>query len=200
MSVTAHQHKLTPLILWTMTLATGFVVANIYYNQPLLGDIAHDFKISNGQAGQISMFTQIGYATGLLLIVPLADMFKRKRLMLIDLACVFAALILVATAKSLWVMGVGSFLLGVTSIVPQILLPMAAHLANPEERGKKIGFIMSGLLIGILLSRTVSGFVGEHLGWRTMFYIAAALMLLMWMLIALIILRLNRSIKVTTVV
>ncbi|MDT3403000.1 MFS transporter [Mucilaginibacter terrae] len=187
MSITAHQHKLTPLILWTMTLATGFVVANIYYNQPLLGDIAHDFKISNGQAGQISMFTQIGYATGLLLIVPLADMFKRKRLMLIDLACVFAALMLVATAKSLWVMALGSFLLGVTSIIPQILLPMAAHLANPEERGKKIGFIMSGLLIGILLSRTVSGIVGEHLGWRSMFYIAAALMLLMWMLIALII-------------
>lgn len=187
MTVTGHQHKLTPIILWTMTLATGFVVANIYYNQPLLGDIAHDFKISNGQAGQISMFTQIGYATGLLLIVPLADMFKRKRLMLIDLACVFAALLLVATAKNVWVMAVGSFLMGVTSIIPQILLPMAAHLANPEERGKKIGFIMSGLLIGILLSRTVSGFVGEHLGWRAMFYIAAGLMLLMWMLIAFII-------------
>jgi len=187
MSATTHQHKLTPLILWTMTMATGFVVANIYYNQPLLGDIAHDFKISNGQAGQISMFTQIGYATGLLLIVPLADMFKRKRLMLIDLALVFMALLLVATSQNVWVMALGSFLVGVTSIVPQILLPMAAHLANPEERGKKIGFIMSGLLIGILLSRTVSGFVGEHLGWRAMFYIAAGLMLFMWMLIAIVV-------------
>ncbi|WP_295767597.1 MFS transporter [uncultured Mucilaginibacter sp.] len=184
---TTASNKLTNTILWTMTLATGFVVANIYYNQPLLGDIAQAFGITNGQAGQIAMFTQLGYAAGLLLIVPLADMFKRKRLMLIDLAFVFIALLMVASAKSFWILAGASFLVGVTSIVPQILLPLAAHLANPEERGKKIGFIMSGLLIGILLSRTVSGFVGEHFGWRAMFYIAAALMMVMWLLIAFVV-------------
>ncbi|MFD2325643.1 MFS transporter [Mucilaginibacter galii] len=180
-------HQLTPLILWTMTLATGFIVANIYYNQPLLGDIATTFRISNGEAGQIAMFTQIGYATGLLLIIPLADMFKRKRLMLIDLAFVVVALLLAASAQKVWILAVSSLLVGITSVVPQVLVAMAAHLAKPEERGRKIGFIMSGLLIGILVSRTISGFVGEQLGWRAMFYIAAGLMLIMWVLIALVV-------------
>jgi predicted MFS family arabinose efflux permease len=170
-----------------MTLATGFVVANIYYNQPLLGYIAHSFGISNGQAGQIAMFTQMGYATGLLLIVPLADMFKRKRLMLIDFAFVVVSLLLAASARQFWVLAVCSFMVGISSVIPQILIPMAAHLAMPEERGKKIGFIISGLLIGILLSRTISGFVGEHLGWRAMFYMAAALMLIMWGVVALVV-------------
>jgi len=187
MSQISPHHKLTPLVLWVMTLATGLVVANIYYNQPLLGDIANTFHISNGDAGQIAMYTQMGYATGLLLIIPLADMFRRKRLMLIDFAFVVASLILAATAQQVWVLALSSFLIGVSSVIPQILVAMGAHLANPAERGKKIGFIMSGLLIGILLSRTISGFVGEHLGWRAMFYIAAGIMLLMWILIALVV-------------
>jgi predicted MFS family arabinose efflux permease len=190
MSATTHaplQHKLTPLILWVMTLATGLVVANIYYNQPLLSDIATSFHISNGEAGQIAMFTQMGYAAGLLLIIPLADMFERKRLMLIDFAFVVASLLLAATAQQVWVLALSSFMVGVSSVIPQVLVAMAAHLADPAERGKKIGFIMSGLLIGILLSRTISGFVGEHLGWRAMFYIAAGLMLIMWLLIALVV-------------
>lgn len=170
-----------------MTLATGLVVANIYYNQPLLSDIAGTFHISNGDAGQIAMYTQMGYATGLLLIIPLADMFKRKRLMLIDFAFIVTSLLLAATAQQVWVLAVSSFMIGVSSVIPQILVAMGAHLANPAERGKKIGFIMSGLLIGILLSRTVSGFVGEHMGWRAMFYIAAGIMLLMWVLIAIVV-------------
>jgi predicted MFS family arabinose efflux permease len=187
-TITSSQHnKLTTLILWTMTLATGLIVANIYYNQPLLSDIAATFHISNGEAGQIAMFTQIGYATGLLLIIPLADMFKRKRLMLIDLAFVVVALLLAASAQKVWILAVSSLLVGITSVIPQVLVAMAAHLAKPEERGRKIGVVMSGLLIGILLSRTISGFVGEQFGWRAMFYIAAGLMLVMWILIALIV-------------
>ncbi|MBS7564142.1 MFS transporter [Mucilaginibacter sp. Bleaf8] len=179
--------QLTPAVLWIMTLATGLVVANIYYNQPLLGDIAHTFHISNGEAGQIAMYTQIGYATGLLFIIPLADMFKRKRLMLVDFAFVIAALLLAAKAPNITVLGIASFLVGIASVVPQVLVAMVAHLSLPEERGKKIGFVMSGLLIGILLSRTLSGFIGEHLGWRNMFYIAAGLMVIMGALIALLV-------------
>jgi predicted MFS family arabinose efflux permease len=167
-----------------MTLATGLIVANIYYSQPLLGAIAQTFHISSGQAGQVAMLTQIGYASGLLFIIPLADRFKRKRLMLVDFVFIIISLLTAATAQHIWVLAVGSFFIGLTSVVPQILLPMAAHLAHPQERGKKVGFVMSGLLIGILLSRTLSGFVGEHLGWRTMFYIAAVLMLVIWLLIA----------------
>ncbi|WP_211319051.1 MFS transporter [Mucilaginibacter oryzae] len=183
---TQKQHpQLTTLTLWIMTIATGLVVANIYYNQPLLADMAHTFKVSDKKAQQISLFTQIGYASGLLFIIPLADMRRRKRLILIDLVLVIIALIGSAMAQSVVLMMVAGFLVGVSSVIPQLLIPMAAHLAKPHERGKKIGFVMSGLLIGILLSRTLSGFVGEHFGWRAMYYIAAGLMVLIWLMILL---------------
>jgi len=166
-----------------MTIATGLVVANIYYNQPLLADMAHTFGVSDKKAQQISLFTQIGYATGLLFIVPLADMLKRKRLILIDFVLVILSLLGSALAPSVTIVMIAGFLVGVSSVIPQLLIPMAAHLAKPHERGKKIGFVMSGLLIGILLSRTLSGFIGEHFGWRSMYYIAAGLMLLIWLMI-----------------
>lgn len=174
---------LSNAILWLMTITTGLVVANIYYNQPLLNDIAQSFKVSNSTAGQVSMFTQIGYAAGLLFIVPLADMFKRKKLMVIDFALIIVALLGVALAKSIYLLYFASFLVGLTSVIPQLLIPMVAHLADPKERGKKIGFVMSGLLIGILLSRTISGFVGAHFGWRSIFYAAAIVMFILWGLI-----------------
>ncbi|QQL48329.1 MFS transporter [Mucilaginibacter ginkgonis] len=179
----SHKPELTPFLLWLMTITTAIVVGNIYYSQPLLGDIAKDLHINNSKAGQVSMFTQIGYATGLLFIIPLGDMFRRKRLMLIDLAVVTVSLIGVATATNIYVLFITSFLVGLTTVIPQLLIPMVAHLAKPEERGKKIGFIMSGLLIGILLSRTLSGFVGEHFGWRAIFYAAAVMMVIIWLLI-----------------
>lgn len=166
-----------------MTIATGLVVANIYYNQPLLADMAHDFGVSDKKAQQISLFTQIGYATGLLFIVPLADMLKRKRLILIDFVLVILSLLGSALAPSVTIVMIAGFLVGVSSVIPQLLIPMAAHLAKPHERGKKIGFVMSGLLIGILLSHTLSGFIGEHFGWRSMYYIAAGLMLVIWLMI-----------------
>lgn len=186
MAVTTHKPHLTNITLWVMTLTTGLVVANLYYNQPLLEDMARTFHVSNGQAGQVSMLTQVGYALGMLFVVPLADMVKRKRLMLTDFAFVVASLILTATAPNIYVLILSGFLIGCTSVIPQLLIPMAAHLADPAERGKKIGFIMSGLLIGILLSRTLSGFIGAHLGWRAMYYIAAGIMMLMWLLVYLL--------------
>jgi len=166
-----------------MTIATGLVVANIYYNQPLLGDIAHTFNVSSGTAGHVSMATQIGYAAGMFFIAPLADMFKRKKLMLFAFAAVVLALLAVALAPNINILLFASFLVGAASLIPQLLVPMAAHLAKPHERGKKIGVVMGGLLIGILLSRTLSGFVGAHFGWRTMFFIAAGLMLAMWLMV-----------------
>jgi predicted MFS family arabinose efflux permease len=178
--------QLTNITLGVMTVTTGLVVANLYYNQPLLSDIADTYHISNSKAGQISMLTQLGYATGMLFIAPLADMLKRKRLMLIDFAFVVIALLAAATATNIYVLMGASFIVGVTSLIPQLLVPMAAHMASPHERGKKIGVVMSGLLVGILLSRTISGFVGDHFGWRAMFYIAAGLMLLMWLLVYLL--------------
>jgi len=175
--------ELKTTTLWVMTIATGVVVANLYYNQPLLGDIATTYHVGNGKAGQVSMITQIGYAVGMLLIVPLADMFKRKRLMVIDFAFAIIALIAAGSASNINILLIASFFVGVFSLIPQLLVPMAAHLAKPHERGKKIGVVMSGLLIGILLSRTVSGFIGAHFGWRSVFYMAAGLMVIIWMLI-----------------
>ena len=168
-----------------MTIATGLVVANLYYNQPLLEDIARTYHTSRAKAGQVSVLTQIGYATGLLFLAPLADMVKRKRLMVIVFVFIILSLLLTAVAPTINVLIFASFLIGATSMIPQILVPMAAHLAKPNERGKKIGVIMSGLLIGILLSRTFSGYIGEYFGWRAVFYIAAGIMMLMWLMVGL---------------
>jgi predicted MFS family arabinose efflux permease len=177
--------ELTPLTLWIMTIATGLVVANLYYNQPLLEDIANTFHVSRGKAGQVSMLTQIGYAAGMFFLAPLADMVKRKRLMVILFAFIILSLLLTATAQNINLLIGASFLLGASSMIPQLLVPMAAHLAKPTERGKKLGVIMSGLLIGILLSRTFSGYIGQYFGWRAVYYIAADIMLVIWLMIGL---------------
>jgi predicted MFS family arabinose efflux permease len=182
-SAPAEKPHLTNTTLWIMTVATGLIVANLYYNQPLLNDMATTFRVSNGKAGQIAMITQVGYAVGMLLVVPMADMFKRKRLMLLILVFTVFSLLMAAAAPSITILLIASLCVGIFSLVPQLLLPMTAHLANPAERGKKIGVVMSGLLIGILLSRTVSGAIGEQFGWRTVFYIAAAVMVIIWLLL-----------------
>ncbi|HEY8931327.1 MAG TPA: MFS transporter [Mucilaginibacter sp.] len=175
--------ELTPVTLWVMTIATGLIVANLYYNQPLLEDIAHTFHTSRAKVGQVSILTQIGYASGMFFLAPLADMVKRKRLMVIMFAFIVLSLLITASAQSINVLIIASFFLGASSMIPQLLVPMAAHLAKPSERGKKIGVIMSGLLIGILLSRTFSGYIAEFMGWRAVYYIAAGIMLLMWVMI-----------------
>ncbi len=174
-----HKTGLTKLHLWVMTIATGLVVANIYYNQPLLGDISKDFNVSDAKGGLLAMLTQIGYAAGMLFCVPLGDMVKRKQLIMIVFFIDIIALILAAWSPTIQILMFASFLIGAFSIIPQLIIPMAAHLSLPEERGKTIGFVMSGLLIGILLSRTISGYVGAHLGWRAMFMIAAGLMIVL---------------------
>lgn len=182
-TATSQKPHLTSSTLWLMTITTGLVVANLYYNQPLLVDIERTFKVNSAKAGQVSVFTQVGYALGMFFIIPLADMYKRKRLMLINFAFVVGSLLLAAAAPNITLLIVASLLIGASSMIPQLLIPMAAHLANPAERGKKIGVVMSGLLIGILLSRTFSGIIAAHFGWRAMFYIAAALMIIIWALI-----------------
>lgn len=176
----ATEHSLTRLNLWVMTIAAGVVIANNYYNQPLLGEIASTYKVSEAKAGSIAMLAQVGYAIGLLFIIPLGDMLRRKRLILIDFVLIILSLLLAAFSPNIYSLMVASLLIGATSVVPQLLVPMAAHLAKPEERGKAVGMVMSGLLIGILLSRTISGFVGAHLGWRAMFLIAAGVMVVLW--------------------
>ena len=176
--------RLDTALVWLMALTCGLVVANIYYNQPLLAAIGHTFGVSDSQASLIATATQIGYTLGILLAVPLGDMLERKRLILWMLLGAAVCLGGAALAPTFALLAVASVLIGICSSVPQLLLPMAAHLAPEADRGRIVGRIMSGLLIGILLSRTVSGYAGAHLGWRLVFAGAAGLMLALTGLLA----------------
>lgn len=171
---------LSKATLWLMTIASGLVVANIYYNQPLLALIASEFNVSEIEVGRISVLTQIGYAVGLLFIVPLGDKYWRKKLILIDLVFVVACLVTIYISRSLWIIYLASFILGVTSVIPQLFVPMTAELSSPSKKAENIGLVMSGLLLGILLSRMFSGIIGELLGWRSIFGIASGLILCTW--------------------
>jgi len=166
-------------LVWIMAIACGLGAANLYYSQPLLVLIAHSFAVSDNVVGLLATITQAGFALGLLLLIPLGDTFNRRTLIVSALFAVSLALVAIALAPSVPILGVASLLLGITTVVPQMIVPFAAGLAKPEERGRIVGMVMSGLLIGILLARTVSGFVGAHLGWRAMYWIAAGLMVLL---------------------
>ena len=162
-----------------MAICTGLIVANIYYNQPLLVLISKSFAIDPAKGGRIAFLTQAGYALGLLFFVPLGDKVERRGQIVWMAAFAVAALVLAALSPNLLCLEIASVLIGATSVIPQLILPLAAHLSDPSRTGKVIGSIMSGLLIGILLSRTLSGFIGAWLGWRGMFWVAAVISLLL---------------------
>lgn len=170
-------------LLWIMAIASGLAVANLYYNQPLLADMATSFGISRDQAGYISTFTQIGYALGMLLFVPLGDIRERRKLISTLLILVTISLLGAAASTHIVWMYIASFAIGLTTVVPQILVPFSAQLATPEQRGKVIGTVMSGLLFGILLARTISGLIGGTWGWRWMYGIAAIMMFVLFLVL-----------------
>ncbi|MBF4966469.1 MFS transporter, partial [Cronobacter sakazakii] len=153
-----------------MSVATGLVVASNYYAQPLLDTIAHAFAITANQAGFIVTAAQLGYAFGLLFLVPLGDMFERRRMIVVMTLLAAAGMLITASSHTLAMMILGTALTGLFSVVAQILVPLAATLAAPEKRGKVVGTIMSGLLLGILLARTVSGALANLGGWRTVYW------------------------------
>jgi predicted MFS family arabinose efflux permease len=165
-----------------MAICTGLIVANIYYCQPLLVLISKSFAIPESKGGRIAFLTQAGYALGLLFFVPLGDKVERRTQIVCMAAAAVAALILAASSPNLLCLEIASVLIGATSVIPQLILPFAAHLAAPSRTGKVIGSIMSGLLIGILLSRTLSGFIGAWLGWRGMFWMAAGISFLLMLI------------------
>ncbi|GAA3928123.1 MFS transporter [Hymenobacter algoricola] len=170
---------LAPALVWLMAITCGLVVANIYYNQPLLAEIGKTFGVSDSRVSLVATVTQIGYTLGLLFVVPLGDKRERKSLILGLLLCSAVCLAGAAFAPTFALLALASLLIGIFCAVPQLLIPMAASLASDEERGRVIGKVMSGLLIGILVSRTISGYVGAHFGWRTMFWVGAGLMVLL---------------------
>ncbi|HFZ8995398.1 TPA: MFS transporter [Citrobacter freundii] len=177
--MTKATHKLSPALIILMSVATGLAVASNYYAQPLLDTIARSFSLSASSAGFIVTAAQLGYAAGLLFLVPLGDMFERRMLIVVMTLLAAGGMLITASSQSLGMMLLGTALTGLFSVVAQILVPLAATLATPDKRGKVVGTIMSGLLLGILLARTVAGLLANVGGWRTVFWVASVLMVLM---------------------
>ena len=164
-------------ILWTLAIVAGASVANLYYNQPLLNLIRQDLGVSEFKTNLIAMITQVGYALGLLFIVPLGDLYQRKHIIIVNFSLLVGSLLLMASSTDIWLVWVASLVTGVCSMIPQIFVPIASQFSRPENKGRNVGIVISGLLTGILASRVVSGVVGDLWGWREMYYMAAVLML-----------------------
>ncbi|AUJ80439.1 TPA: MFS transporter [Enterobacter cancerogenus] len=177
--MTKSTQGLSPALILLMSVATGLAVASNYYAQPLLDTIARAFDLSASSAGFIVTAAQLGYAAGLLFLVPLGDMFERRMLIVSMTLLAAGGMLITASSQSLGMMILGTALTGLFSVVAQILVPLAATLAAPEKRGKVVGTIMSGLLLGILLARTVAGLLASLGGWRTVYWVASVLMVIM---------------------
>ncbi len=163
----------TPLAFLGIACAVG--VSTMYYNQPLLEEIGRTYGASAGRTGFIAVATQVGYALGLLCFVPLGDVLERRALMMRMYAAVAIGLLLVAFSPTLGFLLVGSVVIGLLASVTHIVLPIAPDLVSHEERGRAIGTVMTGLLLGILLARTFAGWVSNLAGWRWVFGVAAVM-------------------------
>nr|WP_278979735.1 MFS transporter [Providencia alcalifaciens] len=185
MSIKTPQAELTTGLTLLMAIATGLVVASNYYAQPLLDTIALQFNLTTNMAGFIVTAAQLGYAVGLLFLVPLGDLFERKKLIIVMTTLSASGLLITALSDNIWQILLGTALTGLFSVVAQVLVPMAASIAKPHQRGKAVGTIMSGLLLGILLARTISGGIAMIGGWRAIYWVAFGLMMILVLVLAL---------------
>ncbi len=164
-------------LLLTMAVIAGLTVANCYYNQPLLEMIRHDMGVSQHAANLITVVTQIGYALGLCFLIPMGDLYSRRRIIVINMSVAAVMAVIIAFAQKVWIVWGASLLLGACSVIPQFFIPIAGQYSEKKNKSRNMGFVLSGLLTGILASRVISGYVGEWLGWREMFIIAALIMI-----------------------
>jgi len=164
-----------------MAAAAGITVANVYLCQPLLAAIALDFHLSAAQAGWVASAAQVGYALGIMLIVPMADRADPRRLIQRLLACTCVALLCAAASPNIYCLVLAAVAVSLSTVLPQVLIPLAVAASEPGRSGRVVGSMQSGIILGILLSRTLSGAVGQYSGsWRTSYLLAAALSGTMW--------------------
>lgn len=178
MSLIAKQKMEKPVSSWIILIlatACGVIVANLYYAQPLIGPISSTLELSSGAAGLIVTLTQIGYGIGLLFIVPLGDILENRKLVVTLLLFTAVVLAIAAVVKSATLFLATSLFIGLGSVAAQILVPYAAHLSPDATRGRNVGNVMSGLLLGIMLARPISSIVAEFMGWRAIFVFSATI-------------------------
>lgn len=170
--------------LLVLAMVAGAAIANIYYNQPLLDSFRQSFPLMAPWVGAIPTVTQLGFAVGMLLLAPLGDRIDRRRLLLMQIAGIVVALLVAATAPTLPILIGASLAIGVFATMAQQAGPFAVELTPPAQCGRAVGTVYSGLLLGILLARTVSGFVAEYFGWRAVFAASIFVMLVLAVVIA----------------
>lgn len=164
-------------IILLMSAIAGLTVANLYYAQPLLEMMRADLGTNDSLANMIAVVTQVGYALGLLLIVPTGDLFSRRKIIVVCMSIAALMTFTIARSGNIYTIWAASLAMGACSIVPQLFIPVAGQFSKPEHKSRNMGFVLSGLLTGILAARVISGMVGEWMGWRMMYYIAGGIMI-----------------------
>jgi predicted MFS family arabinose efflux permease len=164
----------------TMAVIAGAVITNIYCTQPILPLIANGLHVGLTTVDLVAAAALLGFSTGLALLLPLGDRFDRRKLVLAQIALAFVFAVTAAIAPGIWALIAASFGLGIVSCVPQQLVPFAAVMSRPSERGRSVGTVVSGIMVGILLGRTIAGVVGAAYGWRAVYGMEAVFMIPVW--------------------
>jgi predicted MFS family arabinose efflux permease len=180
---TSENATLTPFLKYLITIGCGVVVANLYYCQPLLGALSRAFHVSEESASFVNICSQMGYGLGLFFIVPLGDMLARRKLLIWMHLLAALTLLGFAFSPDIEWLYFFSVCVGITSTACQVFIPLAMHLASDEDRGKILGIILGGLLTGILLSRSLSGFAAQYFGWQSIYFISTGFMIIMAFLV-----------------
>ncbi|MDX8457589.1 MFS transporter [Mesorhizobium humile] len=177
MITTGPKSAISDGLLAILAIAAGLTVANNYYNQAMLGLLASEFQLSAGTVSLLPVLTQLGNVAGILFLAPLGDRLERRSLILITMAVLVVALLVAAVAPSFAWLVIAGIGIGLFATVTQQIVPLAVHLASPSERGRVLGIVTGGILIGIVLARTISGIVSDLWGWQAVFWAASGLMI-----------------------